>query len=82
YKDWISHTQYGFTWAMNNNFQQLARMIAAHHSRADWGAIIDLNQRDLEPEVYLMHHIDDLSAKFGLIDITLLSQEKEILKSQ
>ena len=24
-----------------------------------------LNQKDLEPYVYALHHIDDLSAKFG-----------------
>jgi hypothetical protein len=27
--------------------------------------MIDLNQKDLEPYVYALHHIDDLSAKFG-----------------
>ncbi len=73
-KDWISHTLYGFNWAMNNGFNQLARIIAAHHSRTDWEAIIDLNQRDLEPELYLMHHIDDLSAKFGMINVNLFKQ--------
>ncbi|MDD3013469.1 MAG: HD domain-containing protein [Candidatus Gastranaerophilales bacterium] len=73
-KDWISHTQYGFNWAMNNSFKQLARIIAAHHSRTDWEAIIDLNQRDLESELYLMHHIDDLSAKFGLISVEELEK--------
>ena len=76
-KDWISHTQYGFSWAMNNGFKQLARIIAAHHSRTDWEALIDLNQRDLEPELYLMHHIDDLSAKFGLISVNLFKKEKK-----
>jgi len=47
-------------------------MIAAHHARSDWGAIVDLNQKDLEPWVYLMHHIDDLSAKYGKINVSLL----------
>ncbi len=67
-KDWISHIQYGFSWAMNNGFKQLARIIAAHHGRKDWGALIDLDQKDLEPILYLMHHIDDLSAKFGAVN--------------
>ncbi|MDD3014386.1 MAG: HD domain-containing protein [Candidatus Gastranaerophilales bacterium] len=75
-KDWISHTQYSFSWAMNNGFKQLARIIAAHHGRTDWEAIIDLNQRDLEPELYLMHHIDDLSAKFGMVGVTDLNAVK------
>lgn len=70
--EWISHSQYGFSICMANGFKRVARMIAAHHARADWGAIIDLNQKDLEPYVYFLHHIDDLSAKFGKINLSLL----------
>ena len=44
-------------------------MIAAHHGRAEWGAMIDLNERDLEPFYYIIHHIDDLSAKFGATSV-------------
>ena len=68
-KDWISHSQYGFTICMNKGFKEVAKMIAAHHGRTDWGAIIDLDQKDLEPIYYLIHHIDDLSAKFGKISV-------------
>ncbi len=64
---WINHTQYAFCWAMNNDFKNIARMIAAHHGRSEWDALIDLGERNLESELYLVHHIDDLSAKFGLI---------------
>lgn len=71
-KDWISHSQYGFSICMTQGFKDIAKMIAAHHARSEWGAIIDLNQKDLEPEVYLMHHIDDLSAKFGKINVSYL----------
>lgn len=71
-KDWITHSQYGFSICMAEGFKEVAKMIAAHHARADWGAIVDLNQRDLEPIVYLIHHIDDLSAKFGKINVSLL----------
>lgn len=71
-KDWISHSQYGFSICMMAGFKDVARMIAAHHARTDWGAIVDLNQKDLEPLDYLMHHIDDLSAKFGRINVALL----------
>lgn len=70
--EWISHSQYGFSLCMMNGFNDVAKMIAAHHARADWGALIDLNQKDLEPWVYLMHHIDDLSAKFGKINVSFL----------
>ena len=44
-------------------------MIAAHHGRADWGALIDLNEKDAEPYMYIIHHIDDLSAKFGATSV-------------
>ncbi len=64
-KTWVSHTLYGFSWANQNGFTQLARIIGAHHGRKDWGAIIDLDEKNIEPELYLMHHIDDISAKFG-----------------
>ena len=71
-KEWISHSQYGFSICMMHGFKDVAKMIAAHHARSDWGAILDLNQKDLEPFVYLMHHIDDMSAKFGKINVSFL----------
>lgn len=71
-KEWISHSQYGFSICMNAGFKRVAKMIAAHHARADWGAIIDLNEKDLEPFVYLIHHIDDMSAKFGKTNVAML----------
>ena len=71
-KEWITHSQYGFCLCMNAGFKRIARMIAAHHARADWGAIIDLNEKDLEPILYLVHHIDDLSAKFGRTSVAML----------
>ncbi|MBQ8458938.1 HD domain-containing protein [bacterium] len=71
-EEWISHSQYGFTICMSAGFKRVAKMIAAHHGRSDWGAIIDLDQKDLEPELYLVHLIDNLSAKFGKISARLL----------
>lgn len=71
-EEWISHSQYGFSTCMNAGFKRIAKMIAAHHGRTDWGAIIDLDQKDLEPELYLIHFIDNLSAKFGKINSRLL----------
>lgn len=71
-EEWISHSQYGFCICMNAGFKMVAKMIAAHHGRTDWGAIIDLDQKDLEPELYLIHFIDNLSAKFGKINTRLL----------
>lgn len=71
-KEWVSHSQYGFTICMAAGFKRVAKMIAAHHARTDWGAIVDLNEKDLEPFVYLIHHIDDLSAKFGKTNVAML----------
>lgn len=72
-KEWISHSQYGFSICMTSGFKRVAKMIAAHHARTDWGAIVDLNEKDLEPYVYLIHHIDDLSAKFGKTNVNMLN---------
>ena len=71
-KEWITHSQYGFTICMSAGFKRVAKMIAAHHARADWGAIVDLDSKDLEPIYYLIHHIDDLSAKFGRTSVSML----------
>ncbi len=69
-KDWISHSQWGYSNCMAQGFKDVAKMIATHHGRLEWGAIVDLNERDLEPIDYIVHHIDDLSAKFGKISIS------------
>ena len=73
-KEWISHSQYGFSLCMAEGFKEIARMIAAHHGRSDWGAIIDLGEKDLEPELYFIHLVDNLSAKFGKINVALLEK--------
>lgn len=68
-KDWITHSQWGFTNLMAKGFKEVAKMVAAHHARTEWGAIIDLSGKDLENELYFLHHVDDLSAKLGKINI-------------
>lgn len=68
-KEWITHSQWGYANCMTQGFVEVAKMIATHHGRIEWGAIVDLNEKDLEPLDYLVHHIDDLSAKFGKINI-------------
>ena len=59
-KDWLTHSQWGYSLCMNNGFKEIAKMIAAHHGRSDWGALIDLDDKDAEPYMYIIHHIDDL----------------------
>ena len=70
--DWITHSQYGFSVCKTHGFDDVARMIAAHHGRAEWGAIIDLNEKDIEPELYFIHLVDNMSAKFGKISVSML----------
>lgn len=77
-KEWVTHSQYGFSLCMMNGFKTIAKMIAAHHSRKDWGAIVDLESNDLEPICYLLHHLDDLSAKFGRTNVGLLEQKQKV----
>ncbi len=72
-KDWLTHSQWGYSLCMNNGFKEIAKMIASHHGRSDWGALIDLDDKDAEPYMYIIHHIDDLSAKFGKISIADLN---------
>ena len=72
--EWISHSQYGFSLCMMNGFKRIAKMIAAHHGREEWGAIIDLDQKDLEPELYFLHLMDNLSAKFGRINVAMIER--------
>ena len=71
-KTWLTHSQFGYTLCMSRGFTSIARMIAAHHGRAEWGAMIDLNEKDLENELYLIHLIDNLSAKFGKTSVAHL----------
>ncbi len=68
--EWLTHSQWGFSACMSQGFKTVAKMIAAHHGRSEWGAIVDLNARDLDPILYLIHHIDDLSAKYGKTSVS------------
>ena len=72
-KNWLTHSQWGYSNCMTNGFIDVAKMIATHHGRTEWGALVDLNEKDLEPIDYIVHHIDDLSAKFGKINIADLN---------
>ncbi len=66
---WMTHSLWGFSTCMSAGFDLIGKMVAAHHGRIDWGAVIDLDTPDLDPMCNLLHHIDDLSAKFGKISV-------------
>ncbi len=75
-KDWISHTQYGYCLCMNAGFTNIAKMIAAHHGRTEWGAIIDLGDKAIENDLYFVNIVDNLSAKFGKINVSMLEKKE------
>jgi 3'-5' exoribonuclease len=62
-KSWISHIYYGFAWANNNGFPELAHIMASHHGRIEWGAMVE----PATSEARLFHNIDDISAYAGRI---------------
>ncbi len=62
-KSWISHIYYGFAWANNNGFAALAHIMASHHGRIEWGAMVE----PATLEARLFHNIDDISAYAGRI---------------
>ena len=64
-QSWLSHIYYGFSWANNNGFDKLAHIIASHHGRIDWGAIVEPKTI----EARLFHHIDDISAHLGRLGV-------------
>lgn len=43
----------------------IAQIIASHHQKKEWGAIVEPQSK----EEILIHHIDDISAKTGLITV-------------
>ena len=64
-KEWLTHSQWGFSNCMAHGFKTVAKMIAAQHRREECVVIVKKKKKDLDPLMYLVHHIDDLSAKFG-----------------
>ena len=71
-KSWLSHIYYGFAWANNNGFCDLAHIIASHHGRIEWGAMVE----PASVEARVFHHIDDLSAYTGHISADEIEEFK------
>ena len=69
YNRWTNHTHYGYILCMNKGFVNVAKMIAAHHGRTDWGAIFDLSSDKLSPEHCIVHLVDMMSCRFGRISL-------------
>ncbi|MDD3013652.1 MAG: HD domain-containing protein [Candidatus Gastranaerophilales bacterium] len=67
-KVWINHIQWGFNWANQNDFPELAHIIASHHGLREWNALVE----PITPEANLVHQIDMISSRLGKISIECL----------
>lgn len=71
----ISHTHWGFRFAHDCGAFDVARMIACHHGRVEWGALFEPES----PEEKALHLADMLSASIGVISIDKLEEQIAIL---
>lgn len=68
--EWISHIHWGFSWANQNGFPCLAHIIASHHGRIDYGALVEPKTKEAE----LFHEIDMLSSRLGRLTVEELER--------
>lgn len=62
---WIDHLHWGFSWANQNGFHDLAHIIASHHGLKEWRALVEPQT----PEAQLVHFVDNISARLGAIEV-------------
>lgn len=75
----LSHTHWGFRFAHDCGAFDIARMVACHHGRIEWGALFEPET----PEEKALHSADMLSASIGIISIDKLEAQYEaILKAK
>ena len=67
---WISHIHYGFSWASERGFHDLAHLIASHHGIIEYGALVLPQTKEAE----LMHQVDYLSSRVGRISVEELER--------
>ncbi|MFH0702601.1 MAG: HDIG domain-containing metalloprotein [bacterium] len=68
--EWISHIHWGFSWANQNGYTELAHIIASHHGIKDYGALVEPATREAE----LFHEIDMLSSRLGRLSVEELEK--------
>ena len=64
-KVWISHLHYGFSWAIERGFNELAHIIASHHGIKEHGALVEPDTN----EAKFVYHVDWLSSRLGRISV-------------
>lgn len=67
---WINHIHYGFSWANERGFHNLAHLIASHHGITDYGALVEPQTREAE----LLHKVDWLSSRVGRLSVEELEK--------
>ena len=72
-KVWISHIHWGFSWANQNEFPELAHIIASHHGLKEWKALVEPQTH----EANLLHLVDTISARLGAIEITDIEKRQQ-----
>ena len=71
----ISHTHWGFRFAHDCGAFDVARMVACHHGRVEWGALFEPET----PEEKALHLADMLSASIGVVSIDKLEEQVALL---
>lgn len=57
----VDHTTWGYYHALNAGYLTVARLIASHHGRKEWGAIYEPETR----EEQILHYADMISSRAG-----------------
>lgn len=70
--EWISHIHWGFSWAHQNGFSELAHIIASHHGIKDYGALVEPATREAD----FFHELDMLSSRLGRLSVEELALVK------
>ena len=81
-KEWlhtdISHLHWAFRFAHDCAAFDVARMVACHHGRVEWGALFEPET----PEEKILHLADMISATIGVINTDRLSEKLQELKAK
>lgn len=67
---WINHIYWGFCWANQNEFYELAHIIASHHGIKDFGALVEPATREAE----FFHSVDYMSSRIGKLTVEELER--------
>lgn len=71
---WVSHTQWAFTYCMSNKWNELAQLVASHHNLKEWGALKEPDSI----EAWVLHLADMSSSRLGKISADMLPDLKPI----